>query len=117
MRWQVWTALLVYLWWRFRSPASADGTKRLTRWVDGGFNGAGFAAWVQTQHPKLVVEAVKRPAGVPGFHLLPKRWVIERIFGWLMHCRRLVRDHQQTVASAAGGIYLAMTRLMLRRLT
>ena len=43
-------------------------------------------------------------------------WVVERTFGWLMHCRRLVRDHEQTAASAAGWIYLAMTRLMLRRL-
>jgi putative transposase len=40
----------------------------------------------------------------------------ERAFGGLMHCRRVVRDHEQTVASAAGWIYLAMTRLMLRRL-
>ena len=47
---------------------------------------------------------------------LPKRWGVERTCGWLMHCRRLVRDHEQTVASAAGWIYLAMTRLMLRRL-
>jgi transposase len=42
--------------------------------------------------------------------------VVERTFGWLMHCRRLVRDHEQTAASAAGWTYLAITRLMLRRL-
>ena len=88
----------------------------LKLWVDGGFNGPEFAAWVQTQHPKLGVEVVKRLAATPGFHLLPKRWVVERTFGWLMHCRRLVRDHEQTIASAAGWIYLAMIRLMLRRL-
>ncbi len=50
------------------------------------------------------------------WRLLPKRWVVERTFGWLMHCRRLVRDREQTAASAAGWIYLAMIRLMLRRL-
>ena len=94
----------------------ADYPELLKLWVDGGFNGPEFAAWVQTQHPKLVVEVVKRLAEVPGFHLLPKRWVVERTCGWLMHCRRLVRDHEQTAASAAGCIYLAMTRLMLRRL-
>jgi putative transposase len=93
-----------------------DYPELLKLWVDGGFNGPEFAAWVQTQHPKLVVEVVKRLAEVPGFHVLPKRWVVERTFGWLMHCRRLVRDHEQTTASAAGWIYLAMTRLMLRRL-
>src|ERR1022692_3344174 len=79
-------------------------------------NGPEFAAWVRTQHPKLVVEVVKRLADVPGFTLLPKRWGVERTFGWLMHCRRLVRDHEQTTASAAAWIYLAMLRLMLRRL-
>ena len=96
--------------------ALADYPELLKLWVDGGFNGPDFAAWVQTQHPKLVVEVVKRLAEMPGFHLLPKRWVVERTFGWLMHCRRLVRDHEQTAASAAGWIYLAMVRLMLRRL-
>lgn len=85
-------------------------------WVDGGFNGENFAAWVKTQQPKLVVEVVTRLADVPGFTLLPKRWVVERTFGWLMHCRRLVRDHEQTTASATAWIYLALTRLMLRRL-
>jgi transposase len=60
-------------------------------------------------HDRLVAEG-------PSFHLLPNRWVVERTFGWLMHCRRLVRDHEQTAASAAGWTYLAITRLMLRRL-
>jgi transposase len=73
----------------------ADYPELLKLWVDGGFNGPEFAAWVRTQHPQLVVEVVKRLAEVPGFHLLPKRWVVERTFGWLMHCRRLVRDHNK----------------------
>ena len=62
------------------------------------------------------MEVVKRLAEVPGCHVLPKRWVVERTFGWLMHCRRLVRDHEPTVAAATAWIYLAMLRLMLRRL-
>jgi len=66
----------------------------LKLWVDGGFNGPEFAAWVQTQHPKLMVEVVARPTEVPGFHVLLKRWVIERTFGWLIHCSRLVRDDE-----------------------
>jgi putative transposase len=94
----------------------ADYPQLLKLWVDSGFNGPAFADWVQTQNPKLVLEVVKKLAEAPGFHVLPKRWVVERTFGWLMHCRRLVRDHEQTTASAAGWIYLAMTRLMLRRL-
>lgn len=98
------------------AAALADYPELLKLWVDGGFNGPEFAAWGQARHPKLVVEVVKRRAAVPGFHVLPKRWVVERTFGWLMHCRRLGRDHEQSTASAAGWIYRAMTRLMLRRL-
>jgi len=85
-------------------------------WVDGGFSGPEFAAWVKTQQPLLAVEVIKRSDDTSGFTVLPKRWVVERSFGWLMHCRRLVRDHEQTTASAAAWIYLAMLRLMLRRL-
>ncbi len=44
----------------------------LKLWVDGGFNGPEFAARVQMQHPKLMVEVVARPAEVPGFHVSPK---------------------------------------------
>ena len=98
------------------ATALANHPELLKLWVDGGFNGPDFAAWVQTQQPQLVVEVVKRLAEVPGFTLLPKRWVVERTFGWLMHCRRLVRDHEQTSASATAWIYLALIRLMLRRL-
>jgi putative transposase len=59
----------------------ADYPELLKLWVDGGFNGPEFSAWVQTQHSTLVVEVVKRLAYVPGFTLLPKRWVVERTFG------------------------------------
>ena len=52
----------------------ADDPQRLKLWVDGGFNGPEFAAWVRTQHPTLVVEVVQRLAEVPGFHVRPKRW-------------------------------------------
>jgi transposase len=96
--------------------ALAASPARLKLWVAGGGNGPDFAAWGQTQHPKLVGEVVNRLAAVPGFHLWPKRWVVERTFGWRRHCRRLVRDHEQTAAAAAGWIYLAMLHLMLRRL-
>ena len=85
-------------------------------WVDSGFSGPDFADGVQAQAPKLVIEVVKRLADHPGFHLLPKRWVVERSFGWLRHCRRLVRDHEQTTASAVAWIHLAFIRLMARRL-
>jgi len=87
-------------------------------WADGGYAGDKLAGWMAErfgQRP-LRLEIVRRSDAQKGFQVLPRRWVVERTFGWLMHCRRLVRDHEQTTASAAGWIYLAMIRLMLRRI-
>lgn len=85
-------------------------------WVDGGYSGDAFAKWVRGVRPKLDVEVVKRTDDVSGFKVLPRRWVVERTFGWLMRHRRLVRDYEVTEESAAAWIYLAMIRIQLRRL-
>ena len=52
-----------------------------------------------------------------GFKVLPRRWVVERTFGWFGRYRRLSRDYERLPASGEVMVYLAMTRLMLRRLT
>lgn len=85
-------------------------------WVDGGFSGPDFGAWVRGQSPNLEVEVVKRSDDLKGFKVLPRRWVVERTFGWLMLNRRLVRDHEKTESSATAWIYIAMIRLVLGRL-
>ena len=85
-------------------------------WVDGGYSGEAFAGWVRGLRPKLEVEVVKRSDGVKGFRVLPRRWVVERTFGWLMRQRRLVRDYETTEASAQAWVYIAMIRIQLRRL-
>ena len=85
-------------------------------WVDGGYTGEDFAAWVKTRHPQLEVEVIKRSDDVSGFKVLPRRWVVERTFGWLVQHRRLVRDYEPTETSATGWIFIAMLRVMLRRL-
>ena len=51
------------------------------------------------------------------FVVLPKRWIVERTFAWLLKCRRLVRDYEATVSSTMAWIRLAMIGLMLRRLS
>ena len=63
------------------------------------------------------LEIVRCLAGVKGFHLLPRRWIVERTFGWLGHYRRLARDYEHTVASAEAMNYLASIRRMLKLLT
>ncbi len=87
-----------------------------TLWVDGGYSGEDFAAWVRRHRPKLAVEVIKRTDDLTGFRVLPKRWVVERTFAWLTQHRRLVRDYERTTTSATAWIYVALIRIMLRRL-
>lgn len=89
---------------------------RLARiWVDGGFSGEGFLHSVMDTF-RWIVEVVLRPEGAQGFVLLPKRWTVERTYGWLHWCRRLNVDYERLPASSEAFIYIAMIRLMLRRL-
>jgi putative transposase len=85
-------------------------------WVDGGYTGATFANWVKELRPKLAVEVVRRSDPTAGFKVLPRRWVVERTFGWLMHHRRLARDYETSETSAEAWIFIAMIRIQLRRL-
>lgn len=87
-------------------------------WVDGGYVNtvdAGLIGWAEREeHLQLVV--VPRTADVRGFQVLPRRWVVERTFGWLARCRRLARDDERTTAHAEAMIDVAMIRLMAARL-
>jgi transposase len=87
-------------------------------WVDGGYANrvdAGLIDWAaRTQKLELVV--VPRNADVRGFQVLPRRWVVERTFGWLTRCRRLARDYERKTAHAEAMIDVAMIRLMAARL-
>lgn len=62
------------------------------------------------------IEIVKRPEGVKGFQLLPRRWVVERTFAWLGRCRRLAKDFEATIATETAWLFLAHIRLLSRRL-
>ena len=107
--------------------SEAEGAKRLlgavqgqlTRlallWLDGGFEHR-IEAWV-AEHCAFRVEIVKRSEGAHGWQLLPKRWIVERTFGWLNRWRGLARKYDYRPQTTQAKILLAMTRLMLRRLT
>lgn len=86
-----------------------------TVWIDGGFSGPTFLMWVMDVC-RWIVEVVLRPEQTKGFVLLKKRWMVERTFGWLMHCRRLVRDYERLPQTSETFIYLAMIHIMVRRL-
>ena len=61
------------------------------------------------------VEVVKRIKD--EFEVLPRRWVVERTFGWLGRYRRLSKDYELLPEVSESMVYAAMIRLMLRRLT
>jgi putative transposase len=88
---------------------------RLERvWADGGYAGK-LITWVAS-FCQWVLEIVKRNDDVKGFKLLPKRWVVERTFSWLSNYRRLSKHYEYWNDTGETMIYLAMIRLMLRRL-
>ena len=61
------------------------------------------------------IEIVKR-TDAHTFRVLPRRWVVERTFGWLGRYRRLNRDYERQAQTGEVMVYLAMIRLMLARL-
>lgn len=63
-----------------------------------------------------VLQTVLRPVNVKGFVVLPKRWIVERTFGWLGRYRRHSKDYERNIASSEAMIYIAMTHVMLKRL-
>ena len=83
-------------------------------WADGGYAGK-LIEWVKT-FGNWALEIVKRCDDVAGFKILPRRWVVERTFGWLGKYRRLSKDYEMLPESSEAMIYIAMINLMLRRL-
>ncbi|WP_416211422.1 transposase [Frankia sp. Cas3] len=65
----------------------------------------------------ITAEVVAKEPGQKGFKVRPRRWVIERTLGWLMHYRRLVRDYETRPQRSRTMIHWAMIDLMGRRLT
>ena len=64
----------------------------------------------------FVIEIVRRIDTEPGFKVLPRRWVVERTFGWMIRWRRLVRDYEQRIDVSEAMILVAMGGILLRRI-
>jgi transposase len=83
-------------------------------YADGGYQGRLVAlaksAW------GIVLEIVRKPADQRGFTVLPRRWVVERTFSWLLRWRRLVRDYERLPQTHEAMVKWAMVGLMLNRL-
>ena len=90
--------------WNFVEVVSADG----------GYAGKLVALAKEKTH--LALSIVKRPRAVLRFGPLPRRWVVERTFGWLIKNRRLDRDFEQRTDVAEPLIRIAATATMIMRI-
>src|SRR5262245_28442627 len=91
-----------------------DGAEQTTKWRVETVKGIHWrrSYWVPNDIPpdqigwRLIVRS-------SGFHVVPRRWVVERAFAWLSHNRRLSKDHECLCATSEAWIYLAMLRRQL----
>jgi putative transposase len=83
-------------------------------WADGGYRGE-LVEWVQRMCG-WTLEIVKRSDEMVGFQVLPRRWVVERTFGWLNRWRRLSKDYEALSQTSQAMIYATMSLIMCRRL-
>jgi len=81
--------------------------------VNQGYAGPQPAADAEQHGIRL--EIVKLPTANRGFVLLPRRWVVERRFGWLARFRRFARDYERLAETLAGLHFIAFALLMTKR--
>src|ERR1700723_488813 len=63
----------------------------------------------------FTIQIVKRSDAAVGFEVIPRRWVVERTFGWMIRWRRLVRDYEERIDCSEAMIHVALGSLLLRR--
>jgi len=84
-------------------------------WVDSGYSGKNFANAVkQVCGERVRVEVIERTTKM--FERLPRRWIVERTFGWLDRFRRLSKDYELYTEMSEAMIYGSLIRLMVKRL-
>jgi putative transposase len=103
-------------------------------WTDSGYTKGGFAEWVKetlgwrvevVKHPWTGIRAVWVKEGQVidwekirprGFHVLKRRWVVERTFSWIGRYRRMSKDYEYKMSSSESMVCLTMIRLLVKRL-
>lgn len=83
--------------------------------ADQGFDGEKYVAGIEKMFG-FIFEIVNKVLGIGGFQVQPKRWIVERTFGWLVWNRRLVKDYEEKTEVSKAFIQLAMIRIMLKQL-
>ena len=95
-------------------PSDLNDKELRKVWADGSYRGM-LLEWVK-QFCHLDLTIVERDPTAKGFQLLPRRWVVERTFAWLTLCRCLSKDYEFYPSTSEALVYVAMIRLMTRRL-
>lgn len=95
------------------SKAKTNGAPFIKGYADGGYAGKFLEFTKQTWGVSF--EVVKR-SDQKKFVVLPKRWIVERTLSWISRYRRLAKDFERFGETVRKWIFLAMTRLMLKRL-
>ncbi|REJ94335.1 MAG: IS5 family transposase [Planctomycetota bacterium] len=83
--------------------------------ADSAYGRKGLPAFIQ-QTLGIVIELVRRPKDMDGFHVLRKRWIVERTFAWIGRCRRHSKDYERNPETSETMIYISMVHLMTKRL-
>jgi len=83
-------------------------------WADSAYSGK-LVDWTN-EHCPWELEIVRRPKDQRGFEVLPRRWIVERTFGWLNKYRLLSKEYEATLESSKADIEIAMIHVMARRL-
>lgn len=81
--------------------------------ADGGYAGR-LVKWAE-QKTHIALQIVRRKASTKGFVVLPRRWVVERTFAWIIKNRRFVRDYEQLTHVAETLIVIAAIATLVRR--
>jgi putative transposase len=84
-------------------------------WADGAYGVPWLKTWCKKEGG-WKLEIVERDLQSKAFEVLPRRWVVERTFGWLSRNRRLAKDYERRVQTSETLIEIAIIRLLLRRL-
>ena len=84
-------------------------------YADSAYGRKGLPAFIQ-QTLGIVIELVRRPKDMEGFHVLRKRWIVERTFAWIGRCRRHSKDYERNPETSETMIYISMVHLMTKRL-
>ena len=83
-------------------------------WADGAYAGP-LVDWVRAlrRHRPIRLEITKRTDTIEGFLVIPKRWIVERTFGWFNRYRRLSKDYELLLETSQAIIQVTMIPVMI----